>query len=194
MAARWQWESQVTTDEDLMRLTVGDRRPLDGPVTLADYDPVWPERYEALARVIQRALGDLVLLVEHVGSTSVPGLVAKPIIDIVLAVADSANEEAYVPALEAEGYALRIREADWYDHRMLKGGGTEVNLHVFSAGCPEIDRMLLFRDVLRADPAERERYAAVKRRLAAQHWRHVQNYADAKTAVVEEILSRARGT
>jgi GrpB-like predicted nucleotidyltransferase (UPF0157 family) len=188
-----QGESRATTDEDLMRVTVGDRRPLDGPVTLAEYDPAWPERYAALARVIRRALGDAVVLVEHVGSTSVPGLVAKPIVDIVLAVSDSANEAAYVTALEGEGYALRICEPDWYEHRMLKGSGTDVNLHVFSAGCPEIDRMLVFRDLLRADPAKRDRYAAVKRQLAAQRWRHVQNYADAKTAVVEEILSRTRG-
>jgi GrpB-like predicted nucleotidyltransferase (UPF0157 family) len=163
-------------------------------VTLAEYDPAWPERYATLARVIRTALGDAVVLVEHVGSTSVPGLIAKPIVDIVLAVSDSANEAAYVAALEAEGYTLRIREPDWYEHRMLKGGAADVNLHVFSAGCPEIDRMLLFRDLLRADPPERDRYVAVKRQLAARRWRHVQNYADAKTAVVEEILSRNRGT
>jgi GrpB-like predicted nucleotidyltransferase (UPF0157 family) len=187
-------EPHATTDEDPTRVTVGDVRPLDGPVTLVEYDPAWPQRYAALARVIQRALTDAVVLVEHVGSTAVPGLVAKPIVDIVLAVADSANEDAYLAALEAEGYALRIREPDWYEHRMLKGDGADVNLHVFSAGCREIDRMLLFRDLLRADSAERDRYAAVKRRLAAQRWRHVQNYADAKTAVVEEILSRAGGT
>jgi GrpB-like predicted nucleotidyltransferase (UPF0157 family) len=183
---------RVTTDRDLTRVTVGEVRPLDGSVNLVDYDPAWPARYAALARAIRRRLGDAVVLVEHVGSTSVPGLVAKPVIDIVLAVADSADEDAYVAALEAEGYVLRIREPHWYEHRMLKGGGTDVNLHVFSAGCPEIDRMLLFRDLLRADRAERDRYAAVKRRLAALRWRHVQNYADAKTAVVEEILSRAR--
>jgi GrpB-like predicted nucleotidyltransferase (UPF0157 family) len=188
-----QREPQVTTDEDLARVTVGTVQPLHGPVTLRDYDPAWPGRYAALARGIRRALGDVVVLVEHVGSTSVPGLVAKPIIDIVLAVSDSANEGAYVAALEAEGYALRIREPDWYEHRMLKGDDTNVNLHVFSAGCPEIDRMLLFRDRLRAEPAERDRYAAVKRRLAAQRWRHLQNYADAKTVVVEEILTRAHG-
>jgi GrpB-like predicted nucleotidyltransferase (UPF0157 family) len=133
------------------------------------------------------------VLVEHVGSTSVAGLAAKPIIDIVLAVADSADEAAYVASLEAQGYTLRIREPDWCEHRMLEGSDADVNLHVFSAGCPEIDRLLLFRDRLRADPAERNRYAAVKRELAAQPWRHVQNYAQAKTAVVNEIVARAQG-
>jgi GrpB-like predicted nucleotidyltransferase (UPF0157 family) len=182
---------QVTTDDDLARVTVGDVRPLDGRVTLAEYDPVWPERYASLAQRICQALGDAAVLLEHVGSTSVPGLVAKPIIDIVLAVPDSAREETYVPLLAREGYALRIREPDWYQHRMLKGGDEDVNLHVFSAGCPEIERMLLFRDRLRALPDERARYAEVKRQLAAKRWRHVQNYADAKTAVVNEIIARA---
>jgi GrpB-like predicted nucleotidyltransferase (UPF0157 family) len=180
-------------DDELARMTVGDVQPLGGPVTLVEHDPAWPERYAALARRIRKALGGVAVLVEHVGSTSVPGLVAKPIIDIVLAVSDSANEGAYVAALEAEGYALHHREPDWYEHRMLRSDDTDVNLHVFSAGCPEIDRMLLFRDRLRAVPAERERYAAVKRQLAAQRWHHVQDYADAKTVVVEEIVSRARG-
>ena len=88
-------------------------------------------------------------LLEHAGSTSVPGLAAKPRIDIMLAVPDSADEPSYVPALEAAGYVLRIREPDWYEHRVFKGPDTDVNLHVFSAGCPEIARMLLFRDWLR---------------------------------------------
>jgi GrpB-like predicted nucleotidyltransferase (UPF0157 family) len=183
----------VTTDEDLARVTVGAVRRLDGPVTLEEYDPAWGRRYATLARRIREVLGQTLLLVEHVGSTSVPGLAAKPIIDIVAAVQDSADEAAYVPPLEAEGYSLRIREPHWYEHRMLKGGDEDVNLHVFSGGCPEIERMLAFRDRLRAEPAERDRYATVKRELAARHWRHVQNYADAKTAVVDEIMARAGG-
>ena len=186
-----QREVQVTEDEQLARVTIGQVRPLDAPVTLTEYEPAWPEHYAALASVIRQALGDAVALVEHVGSTSVPGLVAKPIIDIALAVADSADEVAYVAALEAQGYALRIREPDWYEHRMLEGADADVNLHVFSTGCPEIDRMLLFRDRLRADSIERERYAAVKRELAPQRWHHVQHYADAKTAVVNEIVAHA---
>jgi GrpB-like predicted nucleotidyltransferase (UPF0157 family) len=189
-----QREAQVTTNEELARVTVGQVRPLDASVTLVEYDAAWSERYAALARVIQRSLGDVVVLIEHVGSTAVPGLIAKPIIDIVLAVADSADEAAYVAALESQGYALRIREPDWYEHRMLEGADADVNLHVFSTGCPEIDRMLLFRDRLRADSAERERYVAVKRELASQRWRHAQHYADAKTAVVNEIVARASAT
>jgi GrpB-like predicted nucleotidyltransferase (UPF0157 family) len=128
------------------------------------------------------------LRIEHVGSTSVPGLAAKPIIDVLLVVADATDEGAFVPALEAAGYRLRIREDE---HRLFKGPDVDVNLHVFSSGHPEVDRMLLFRDWLRAVPADRELYLRTKRELAKRRWRYVQNYADAKTTVVEEILARA---
>jgi GrpB-like predicted nucleotidyltransferase (UPF0157 family) len=181
----------VTTDEDLERITVGEVQRLDGPVTLAEYDPAWPERYAALARRIGDALGERILGIEHVGSTSVPGLAAKPIIDIVLVVSDSADEADYVPPLEAAGFYLRIREPHWYEHRLLSVPDRSVNLHVFGEGCTEVDRMVRFRDRPRAEPDERDRYESVKRELAARRWRHVQNYADAKTAVVNEILARA---
>lgn len=128
---------------------------------------------------------------KHVGSTSVPGLCAKPIIDIVLVVENSADESSYVPYLEAAGYKLRIREPEWFEHRMFKGPDTNINLHVFSRGTPEIDRMLRFRDWLRYNESDREKYAQVKRNLAKKEWRHVQHYADAKTAVVQEIMERA---
>ncbi len=109
-----------------------------------------------------------------------------------LVVADSADEPTYVPALEGSGYVLSIREPDWYEHRMFKGPDTDINLHVLSAGCSEIDRMLLFRDWLRSHPADRLLYERTKRELARQNWKYTQNYADAKTAVVEEIIARAR--
>ena len=131
------------------------------------------------------------LELEHVGSTSVPGLTAKPRLDLQLVVADSADEAAYVPALEAAGYTLTIREPDWHEHRLLRGSDPAVNLHVFSAGCEEIDRVLRFRDRLRSDDADRELYASTKRELARQPWQYVQNYADAKSAVIEEILLRS---
>lgn len=134
------------------------------------------------------------LLLEHAGSTSVPGLAAKPVFDIVLVVADSADESAYAPALESAGYVLRIREPDWFQHRMFKGQDPETNLHVFSEGCSEIDRTLLFRDWLRSNPADRDLYERTKRALAAEEWEHIQNYADAKTAVIGEIIARARAS
>ncbi len=128
---------------------------------------------------------------EHAGSTSVEGLPAKPIVDMVLEVPDSADEAAYAPDLEAAGYVLRIREPDWYEHRVFKGPDTNINLHVFTAGCEETDRMLLFRDWLRANDADRALYADTKRELAARDWKYVQQYADAKTAIVAEIMARA---
>ena len=146
-----------------------DKRPRhDGPIVLVEYDPKWALRFEREAHRIRAALGTRAMLLEHAGSTSVPGLAAKPIIDIVLAVPDSSNEDDYVPALEAEGYRLRIREPDWYEHRMLRKTDPSVNLHVFSADCPEIDRMLAFRDHLRTNEADRQLYERTKRELAAQ--------------------------
>src|SRR6185503_17471334 len=95
---------------------------------------------------IRALLGEHVLRLEHVGSTSVAGLAAKPIVDIVLAVADSADEPAYVPALERGGCRLVIREPTWHEHRVCKGPDTDVNLHVSTAGSPEVTRMTAFRD------------------------------------------------
>ena len=164
---------------------------MDGPVFLADYDPAWPALYEREAARVRGILGDRVLLLEHAGSTSVPGLPAKPIIDMLLVVADSSDEPAYVPMMEAAGYRLRIREPAWHEHRLFKGPDTDINLHTFSEGSSEIGRMLGFRDRLRTHDDERERYLATKRELAARHWVFVQDYADAKGEVVEGIIARA---
>src|SRR5579859_1385348 len=180
-----------TTEEQLRAVTVGELRPLAGRIRVVDYDPDWPRRFASEAGKIRAALGDRVLLLEHAGSTSVPELAAKPIIDIVLVVADTADEAAYIPDLERAGYVLRIREPDWYQHRVLRGADPDVNLHVFPPDCEEVDRMLLMRDWLRANAADRELYARTKRELAAREWKYMQHYADAKTAVVEAILTRA---
>jgi GrpB-like predicted nucleotidyltransferase (UPF0157 family) len=178
-------------DEELAKVTIGGPRPLREPIEILDYDPDWPLRYEREEARIRSSLGDRVVRIEHVGSTAVPELPAKPIVDIALEVADSADEPAYVPELEAAGYVLRVREPEWFEHRVLKGPDANVNLHVFTGGCAEVDRMLLFRDWLRRNAADRELYAAAKRELAARDWKYTQQYADAKTAVIEEILSRA---
>ena len=181
------------TDQQIRERTVGELRPLSDKILIVDYDPRWPDLFLREAERVHAALGPRALRIEHVGSTSVPGLPAKPIIDMILGVADSANEPGYVPDLEKAGYVLRIRETDWHEHRMFRRSDTEVHLHVFLAVCPEIDRMLLFRDWLRRHAEDRDLYARTKRELAQQDWKYGQNYADAKTAVVEEILSRARG-
>src|SRR6185437_16090252 len=151
--------------------------PLNGQIQLVDYDPAWPRLFEREAARVRATLGDRVLALEHVGSTSVPGLAAKPRIDMLLVVADSADEPAYVPALEAAGYVLRIREPDWYEHRMFNGPETDLNLHVLSQGCPEIGRMLLFRNWLRRHDDDRQLYERTKRELAQRDWKYTQNYA-----------------
>ena len=179
------------TEADIEASTIGGARPHGGPVHLAEYDAAWPELFAREATRIRQALGDVAISVEHVGSTSVPGLAAKPIIDVLLQVTDSSHEPTYVIPLESLGYELRIREPDWWEHRMLKGPDTDVNLHVFTVGCPEVDRMLRFRDHLRAYPADRELYDTKKRELASRHWAYIQNYADAKTVVIESILAKA---
>lgn len=165
----------------------------DGPVKLAEPDPEWAGQYAQQEERIRAALGPRAVQVEHAGSTSVPGLAAKPVIDIVLVVADSANEAGYVPDLEAAGYTLRHREPEWYEHRFLYDRDPAVQIHVFSGDCPEVARMLLFRDRLRSHPEERDLYQRAKQELGAQQWAFVQDYADAKSAVVEEIIGRAKG-
>jgi GrpB-like predicted nucleotidyltransferase (UPF0157 family) len=184
-------DAHQRTAEEMQAYLVDPVVPHNASITLAEYDPGWPALFAREAGRIRAILGARALLVEHVGSTSVPGLAAKPIIDIVLAVADSADEPAYVPAMEAAGYVLRVREPDWFEHRLFKGPDTDINLHVFTAGSTEVGRMLLFRDWLRGNDADREAYLRVKRDLAQRTWRHVQHYADAKTVIVNQIMERA---
>lgn len=179
------------TDEEIRAVTIGELPEHNATIDLVDYDPEWPALYEREAARIRAALGARALRIEHVGSTSVAGLPAKPIVDIDLVVADSSDEASYVPELEAAGYALRIREPDWFEHRLFKGPDANVNVHTFSEGCEEVDRMVAFRDWLRSHDDDRDLYLRAKRELAAREWRYVQNYADAKSAVVREILARA---
>ena len=171
-------------------LTVGELKHLEGMIVLLDYDPRWPQIFSLEAERLLSVLGTRALSIEHVGSTSVPGLIAKPIIDVVLVVTDSANEPAYVSDLETAGYVLRIREPHWFEHRVFKGPAADINLHVFSAGCPEVARMLAFRDRLRESDSDRKLYANIKRALARQEWKYVQDYADAKTTAIQNILER----
>jgi len=178
------------SDEEIAAVRIGPPGVLEGPIRLVEYDPVWPELYAQEAGRIGAALGDRALLIEHVGSTSVPGLAAKPRIDIVLAVDDSSDEQGYVPAVESAGYVLRIREPEWHEHRVF-GRSDVVNLHVFSAGCVEIDRMIRFRDHPRRSAADRALYERTKRDLAARTWKYTQHYADAKSELIEDILERA---
>lgn len=171
-------------------IPVNTPTPVDGKVVLLPYDPAWAEMYEREAAVIREALGEKALLVEHIGSTAVPGLIAKPCIDIVLGVADSADEDAYVPELDAAGFVLRLRHPDWNEHRVFKSERINVNLHVWSAGHNEIDRHIEFRDWLRAHPDDRDLYAEAKQELAAAKHATMSDYADAKNEVVSQIQAR----
>jgi GrpB-like predicted nucleotidyltransferase (UPF0157 family) len=191
MADRAEPRHGPMTEEDLRAAWVMEPPKLAGKVQVVDYDPAWPGLFQREAERIRAVLGERVVQLEHVGSTSVPGLAAKPIIDIMLIVPDSSEEPAYVPDLEAAGYVLVIREPEWYQHRCFKGPDTNVNLHVYSPGCPEIERYLIFRDRLRGHPDDRAHYQQVKRELAERNWTYVQEYADAKTEVVESIIARA---
>ena len=189
LLANIQANKSMASKDYLEKVTIGEVEKPHGKIVLQEYDARWQDMFDREKAKIDRALAGTRHTVEHVGSTSVAGLCAKPIIDILLTVEDSGNESMYVGALEAEGYRLRVREPEWHAHRMLKGKGPEVNLHVFSEGCAEAKRMLDFRDRLRTDDADRQLYAATKRALAEKNWECIQDYADAKSAVVAEILS-----
>lgn len=163
--------------------------PAPGPVTIVPYNPQWPQRFESLSAAVRAALGDAVISIEHVGSTSVPGLAAKDVIDIDLTVADPRNEDAYVPALERVGYDLTIREPSFHQHRALTLPAPRVNLHVFGPDCPETVRHRMFRDWLRAHPEDRARYEDAKR-AAVPGGGHVMDYNARKQEVIRDIYDR----
>src|SRR6476661_6278396 len=154
-------------------------------INIVDYDPSWPSKFAAHAGIISEALGKAAMRIEHIGSTSVPGLAAKPIIDILVVVQNSADESSYMSHLEAAGYILRVREPDWNEHRMFRTPEKDVHVHVYSVGCAEIQRVLTFRDRLRMNSDDRRRYEKTKRELAAREWPNMDAYAKAKTEVIE---------
>lgn len=163
-------------------------------IVVVPYRQEWPETFGLHRERIAAALGADALSIDHVGSTAVPGLDAKPIVDILVAVADSAAEETYVPALEQCGYVLRVREPEHEEHRMFRTPELDVHVHVFSKGSPEIERCLRFRDALLAAPFLRARYQELKRSLAAQDPQDMNAYARAKSKFVEAIIHWSRRT
>jgi len=160
------------------------------PIVIVDYDPSWPDKFDLHAAIIEKALGGAALSIEHTGSTSVPGLAAKPIIDIIVEVSDSSDEDFYLPALVAAGYVLRVREPDWHEHRMFRTPEKDVHIHIFSPDCPETKRQRAFRAWLRENEVDRQRYEAVKRKLADQDWPDMNSYAQAKSEIIEEIIAK----
>jgi GrpB-like predicted nucleotidyltransferase (UPF0157 family) len=163
-------------------------------IVVVESDPGWLRKFATQREKILGALSIKALAIDHIGSTSVPGLAAKPIIDVCLTVADTTNEGSYLPDLQSVGYQLRVREPAFYEHRMLRTMTRDVNVHVFSLGYPEIARYLVFRDWLRQNRDDRYLYESTKRRLASKHWPTTQHYADAKTGVIMEIMGRALAT
>jgi GrpB-like predicted nucleotidyltransferase (UPF0157 family) len=168
--------------------------PRDVGIEMSDPDPDWPRQYTVLAARIREALGWRALQLEHVGSTSVPGLPAKPVIDIDLTVADPGCEQDYLPALEKAGFRLVIREPWWHGHRVLRADEPKCNLHVFGFDSPELVKHRIFRDWLRGNPGEHDRYAAAKYQAAAEsnaRGEHDMQYNARKQQVIREIYQRA---
>ncbi|WP_328371741.1 GrpB family protein [Micromonospora zamorensis] len=178
------------TPEQVDAGLVGDPPRTWGSVVIEEYDRAWARRFTAVRSSLTEALGALIIAVEHVGSTAVPGLAAKPVIDIDLVIEDTAEESGYLPALERLGYRLVLREPWWHGHRMLLSAAEDVNLHVWPQGAPEPVRHRLFRDWLRSHPQDRELYAATKRRLARDTAHRPRDYSLAKNDVIDEIYAR----
>jgi GrpB-like predicted nucleotidyltransferase (UPF0157 family) len=183
--------TKVHTDLEIQKANVGKVKELNDKIFLSEYDKQWPVEFLKQKEIISKSLAHLEIAVEHVGSTSVVGLMAKPILDILLTVPDSSHEDQYLENLEANGYWLKIREPEWFEHRMFKCRSYEVNLHVFTEGCSEVLKMIRFRDHLNTNKEDFELYQRTKRDLAQRTWRYTQNYADAKSQVVQDIMTRA---
>jgi GrpB-like predicted nucleotidyltransferase (UPF0157 family) len=170
-----------------------DGGPDPEPVEIVAYDPAWPAEYALVAERIHHVLDTRVVGLDHIGSTSVPGLPAKPVIDIDLTVIDSSCEAAYVPALQSAGFRLVIRESGWHEHRLLTLDKPRVNLHVFSPDCPEVIRHRMFRDWLIEHPDDRSRYLEAKLEAAAGVRAtddNVMAYNQRKQPVIRDIYAR----
>jgi len=161
-------------------------------IKIAPYDRHWPEIFETHETILAKALGNAALRIEHIGSTSVPGLGAKPIIDILLVVADSSVESSYQTQMEQAGYQLRVREPDFHEHRMFRTHERDVHIHVFSPTSPEIQRYLTFRNRLRTNSEERQLYEQAKQKLAEEKWADMNAYAEEKSEIIERIIGAAQ--
>jgi GrpB-like predicted nucleotidyltransferase (UPF0157 family) len=173
-------------DKELQAITVGTLEPHNALITLAEYDPDWPRLFRREAARLRSVLGAEALRIEHVGSTSVPGLAAKPIVDILVGVASLDGVD-----LEPTGYLLRVREAG---HLMFRTPELDVHVHVWASGSPNIAADLAFRDRLRGSAEDRAAYEALKRELATRDWPDRNHYAEAKGPLIREIAGRYQGS
>jgi GrpB-like predicted nucleotidyltransferase (UPF0157 family) len=187
----WRPFEQVSI-EDLKKARIDGGAEMHSSVRIdmCPPNPEWPHRYDELAATIRTAIGDKAVAIQHVGSTSVRGLWAKPIIDVDLTVTDSSDEERYVPDLTKVGFIHILREPDWEEHRLLVMDDPQCNLHVFSVGTIEPQRHLLFRNWLLTHPDDRDRYATLKRDLASREWETTMGYNNAKGKLIYEIYER----
>ena len=173
-------------DAYLDEVLIGGREPVR--VVISDYDPTWPARSASEQERLAAVLGDRAVAIEHIGSTAVPGLGAKAIIDILVTVDTVEPDDAFRPQLEAAGYVLRVREEE---HRMFKTAVGDVNIHVWPTRHEAVQRYLVFRDWLRNTEEDRLAYEVRKRELADREWPDVNHYAEAKSGVIGPILERA---
>jgi GrpB-like predicted nucleotidyltransferase (UPF0157 family) len=185
-------KDEALREEEIRASTVGELRMHGGPITLVPYDDRWPKLFARQAEHIRGVLGERALMIEHVGSTAVPGLSAKPIIDLLLVVDDSAREEAYMSDMEAAGYVLQIREPHWTNTGCSRAP-TPTSMSTSSRGdAPRSTGCFRSETPLRSNQEDRLLYERTKQELARREWKYVQNYTDAKGEVVEDILARAR--
>ena len=171
--------------------TEGSERQ-DLSLEVVAYDPAWPGRYQWWRDRLAGQLGGTALRIEHVGSTAVPGLPAKPTIDVQVSVADLDEESRYVPQIEQVGVQLRSRDTLHRFFRPFAGQPREVHVHVCQAGSEWESEHLLFRDYLRSHPGARDAYAQVKWEAAAVWWDDRIAYTEAKTAVILDLLHAAQ--
>ena len=190
MATHPLWRPFELADlDEVAQVRVGDHPQRE--IVVVPYDEAWPDEFARLDSLVRGALGDLVVSLEHVGSTSVPGLAAKPVIDADLTVPNSGDEAAYVPALEAAGFHLRVREPDWEEHRVLTIEAPQTNLHVFSPGAREPQRHALFRDWLRGHEDDRAVYGALKAELGRRGFTDSMDYNNHKSELVYDLYEKA---
>ncbi len=181
----------LTTRTPGREVVRGSERAVSDPIEVLPYDERWPARFAEWRERLRQALGETAVRIEHIGSTAVPGLAAKALIDIQVGVRDLEDEPSYVPAIEALGVPLRLREPG---HRLFRPSGDRprtTQIHVYRSGSAEERDHLLFRDFLRTHPDAREGYARMKRQVAGRYRDDRIAYNEAKTGFILDAMERA---